>query len=300
MVFIEKNIPVLVSTVAAEKSKRSQTRDGRNFVEAVFSSKINIPDDAFDICIAATQFYGMNTFNNVTTEGSFVFETDPGTGNATQVTVPIPVGCYDIDTFGEVIERTLQARNDMPDSLLRFSYDKATRKVIIEVDVTGTSDGTAITTISEVALQFDNSSANVRELLGFPSTITVTPSANASAFVVGTNIATIEDNIHVLNIHHDATGAAFNGLGNSDTLLLSVPVSVPKGSIIDYQPNTLLFHELKSESQDIQSFLVDLRDAVGTRLAPQSDWWVQLDIRYKKYQAEDHLMGGLRGCNYRN
>ena len=297
MVFIEKNIPVLVSTVAAETSQRAVTREGRNFVEAVFSSKINIPDDAFDICIAATQFYGLNTFNNVTSAGSFVFET---IGVGTQVTVPIPVGCYDIDTFAEVIERTLQARNDMPDGLLRFSFDKATRKVIIEVDITGTTDGVTVTGISGVALQFDDSSANIRELLGFPSTITVTPSTNASAFAVGTNIATIEDNIHVINIHHDSTGAAFNGLGNSDTLLLSVPVSVPKGSIIDYQPNTLLFHELKSETQDIQSFLVDLRDAVGTRLTPQSNWWVQLDIRYKIYQAEDNLMGGLRGCNYRN
>ena len=297
MVFIEKNIPVLVSTVAAETSQRAVTREGRNFVEAVFSSKINIPDDAFDICIAATQFYGLNTFNNVTSAGSFVFET---IGGGTQVTVPIPVGCYDIDTFAEVIERTLQARNDMPDGLLRFSFDKATRKVIIEVDITGTTDGVTVTGISGVALQFDDSSANIRELLGFPSTITVTPSTNASAFAVGTNIATIEDNIHVINIHHDSTGAAFNGLGNSDTLLLSVPVSVPKGSIIDYQPNTLLFHELKSETQDIQSFLVDLRDAVGTRLTPQSNWWVQLDIRYKIYQAEDNLMGGLRGCNYRN
>ena len=297
MVFIEKNIPVLVSTLAAESSSRAVTREGRNFVEAVFSSKINIPDDAFDICIAATQFYGLNTFNNVTSAGSFVFET---IGVGTQVTVPIPVGCYDIDTFAEVIERTLQARNDMPDGLLRFSFDKATRKVIIEVDITGTTDGVTVTGISGVALQFDDSSANIRELLGFPSTITVTPSTNASAFAVGTNIATIEDNIHVINIHHDSTGAAFNGLGNSDTLLLSVPVSVPKGSIIDYQPNTLLFHELKSETQDIQSFLVDLRDAVGTRLTPQSNWWVQLDIRYKIYQAEDNLMGGLRGCNYRN
>lgn len=297
MVFIEKNIPVLVSTLAAESSNRAVTREGRNFVEAVFSSKINIPDDAFDITIAATQFYGLNTFNNVTSAGSFVFET---TGTGTQVTVPIPVGCYDIDTFGEVIERTLQARNDMPDGLLRFSFDKATRKVIIEVDITGTTDGVTVTGISGVALQFDNSSANVRELLGFTGVVTVTPSTNASAFAVGTNIATIEDNIHVINIHHDSTGAAFNGLGNSDTLLLSVPVSVPKGSIIDYQPNTLLFHELKSETQDIQSFLVDLRDAVGTRLTPQSNWWVQLDIRYKIYQAEDNLMGGLRGCNYRN
>ena len=96
MVFIEKNIPVLVSTVAAETSQRAVTREGRNFVEAVFSSKINIPDDAFDITIAATQFYGLNTFNNVTSAGSFVFET---IGTGTQVTVPIPVGGYDIYTF---------------------------------------------------------------------------------------------------------------------------------------------------------------------------------------------------------
>ena len=286
--YIEKNIPVLISSKSATNSNAD-----RSTCQLVFSRPIQIPNEAVNVEVAATQFYGQNTFRNIPQASAFVFTTNVGTH-----TVPLPAGCYTLDAFSEAVEFFLSETAALPDRLFTFTRSTATGIVSVDVDGTGSSDGTVVDLLS-VAIPFASNAANapIATLLGFTSDKTVAVTNGRSDVLQGDTVATIDDTPHMLNVHTDLTHGAMDAKGNPSTLLLSVPISVPLGASIAYQPSEPIFHECSSDSSNITSIIATLREHDESILAPFSDWWVQIDIRYQLY-VDDDTNAALHGKGY--
>ena len=302
MVFLTKNIPLVISSAGAAVSATCTITEDRSHLTYTGSSPITIPRGALNVTIAAESFHGINSYQNLTSDQVFTIHYVTEDSATVTKEIPVPAGAYTLESLEETIVRALESDAATPDRLLAFHYDKPTRKVVIEIDLTGVADGT-VSTVKEVKLKFssDSSMQVLGALLGFNVDIEADQTNdgvhdNKSYFHTGSKVSTINDNIEFIAVHCDLikSSASYDSVGDPGIGLLVVPVTVGRGEHFSFVPNPI-YHEITSGNQNINGINFYLVDFQGFRIIPNSDWCMQCDIQYQIYVPDEDAIqsGGL-------
>lgn len=302
MVFITKNIPLVISSAGAAVSETCTITEDRSHLTYKGQGLINIPPGAINVTIAAVSFHGINSYKNITTDEIFKIEYVTEADVPGFIEIPVPAGAYTLETLEETIIRGLEGDPSVPDRLLAFHYDKPTRKVIVEFDLTGVADG-AVSTLKEAKLKFGKDHMEFFGiLLGFDDDVTADQAVdgtheNKSYFFTGNNVSTINDNIEFVGVNCDLISGSFDPKGDPGISLLTVPVIVGRGEHFSFVPNPI-YHEVNSDDKNISAIDFTLVDFSGERLIPNSEWCMQCDIQYQIYMADENAIPGLSGGRY--
>jgi hypothetical protein len=194
-------------------------------------------------------------------------------GTATR-TITIPDGLYDLPSLEQAIYIQIDnIAGALPsDQTFNFVGDSATQKVVI--------------TFLSAGLVIDWTASTVRDILGY--TTGSTPSVGQDESIIGENVAafnTISSFLIKSNIIHD--GIPVNA--NSSSVISSVFIDVPPGSLINYQPqNPAPVNANELIGASISNLKFNLTDQANNAVDTNGEYW-SLNMVIKYYVLDDHL-----------
>ena len=230
------------------------------------SPGITIPTSAINASFEVSEASIWNSSSNISVllaNNTFTYII----GGVVQPIITIVDGLYSDRTLNNFISREFVNRGQSS-TLIVFTGDSSTQKMIATFEATVQADFTPITSIASI--------------MGFNPAIIPNPAEITDGFSVYGDVIASFNTVNNFTIKTDLISEGIP-INNTGVNLLAV-VPIPAGSInkqVNYQPQNptrVDANELRGKTK--QSFFISISDQDGDNLAQQEDWSVLIILRY--------------------
>ena len=237
MAIVQEELTLLLSS-SELNGAQGKSADGSEFyIQLDNNTALNIPDSALNINVSVEDADVWWTVPNISPEknNNKLYITGPDVSDVVQnFVITIPKGLYDVSSLSESVQRELENSNAKvdPEPLITLYGDPSTQRVELRL---------AYDTVSIDFTQSDTP----RDILGFNSQI-VGPFVTAPDNILGDYVASFNQ-VNSFLLHCDLVKEGILYNSNYYQIISKIPITVPPGSLINYQP----YHPPKSNAQDL-------------------------------------------------